>query len=227
MPMVIIKAGWVVKRSYVMLSFIGAASLFGTPSSLAETYPPDVQAKLEACLHVRDASQIASAISACTELLNQASWDADNRARIYMSRGNAFDGSGNATKAIADYDQAIALSPHVALFYYNRGFCYLRLKDEVRAKADFEQAVAVDPNFSYGHYYLGFLALHRKDFNDAIAHFDRAIALNPKMALAYLYRGTAYGKLGNGDKAVADLKDAIKIDPSLAKSIQVDGKLMN
>lgn len=109
-------------RGFGLIMIVAAAAcIVSVSSSCAEDYPPDVRAKLELCFQPKDAAALSAAIEACTTLLSQSTWDTEHRARIYMSRGNAYDVSGNATQAIADYGQAIALSPRVALFYYNRG----------------------------------------------------------------------------------------------------------
>ena len=46
---------------------------------------------------------------------------------------------GDPDAAIADYDQAIALNPQVAMAYYHRGVAHARIGEQGKAIADLER----------------------------------------------------------------------------------------
>ena len=56
--------------------------------------------------------------------------------------------SGDFDRAIADYNQALAINPNYALALYNRGIAYYDKRDFDRATRDMNQAIKLNPNFS-------------------------------------------------------------------------------
>jgi tetratricopeptide (TPR) repeat protein len=48
-------------------------------------------------------------------------------------------------RAIADYTQAIRISPGFAQAYYNRGLSYAETGDVDKARADWEQVLRINP----------------------------------------------------------------------------------
>jgi len=55
---------------------------------------------------------------------------------------------GEFDRAVADYNQALAISPNYALALYNRAFAYYDKRDFERATADMNQAIKLNPNFA-------------------------------------------------------------------------------
>jgi len=137
---------------------------------------------------------------------------------IYYVRGNAHAFKGDLGRAIADYDQAIALQPDYALAYYNRGLAYRDKGDLDHAIADCDQAIALKPDFAVVYLSRGLAYGNRGDLDHAIADYDQAIALKPDFAVAYLSRGLAYGNKGDLDHALADYDQAIALKPDSAEA---------
>jgi tetratricopeptide (TPR) repeat protein len=54
----------------------------------------------------------------------------------YVNRGNAWSASGDFQKAMADYDEALKLSPNLGAANFNRGIVYEKLGQIDKAKAD-------------------------------------------------------------------------------------------
>jgi TPR repeat len=54
----------------------------------------------------------------------------------YVNRGNAWSASGDFQKAVADYDEALKLSPNLGAANFNRGIVYEKLGQIDKAKAD-------------------------------------------------------------------------------------------
>ena len=65
-----------------------------------------------------------------------------------ISRGNAYDDSGNATAALADYNEAIKLEPRSASAYYNRGVVYGNQKKYQLAIDDYTKAIEFSPTYA-------------------------------------------------------------------------------
>ncbi len=60
-----------------------------------------------------------------------------------LNRGFMYATKGDYPRAIEDYDQAIRLSPGVAVAFYNRGVAYARTQDFDRAIQDYDQATRI------------------------------------------------------------------------------------
>lgn len=77
------------------------------------------------------------AIVEYTEEIQKNPKDARYKARAYVSRGIAYAGKLEYDKAIADYNEALRLSPKFSSAYYNRGVAYEEMGEHEKAKADF------------------------------------------------------------------------------------------
>jgi tetratricopeptide (TPR) repeat protein len=75
----------------------------------------------------------------------QAQGSRADSAVSYFARGREWQAKGELERAIADYDQALALNPHRAQIYANRGMAWLRLGQEDKAAADFAECLAFRP----------------------------------------------------------------------------------
>jgi tetratricopeptide (TPR) repeat protein len=100
----------------------------------------------------------------------------------HIARGMAFVQQGAATEAIAEYDQALELTPPGqsarARVYACRAMAWAMRGDSVKAMADAESAVRA----------------------------------NPSMACGYVVRGLFHGRLGHYAAAEADLLQSLAID---------------
>ncbi len=63
----------------------------------------------------------------------------------YAGRGYAWQLKLEPAKAIADYSEAIRLSPKNAKSYVNRGMAYFAMEDFEQALADYDTAIRLDP----------------------------------------------------------------------------------
>jgi len=64
----------------------------------------------------------------------------------YRSRGTAYARKGDYNRAIADFDQAIQISPKDISAHIGRGTAYMEKSDIAHAVADFETAVRIEPH---------------------------------------------------------------------------------
>src|SRR5436190_6779570 len=189
----------------------------------------DEAAKLDAEKRRKDTEEAAK---------RQASLDAENRRKDAMARkkadedasaksqtalrhleqGKSYAASGDHTRAIAEFDEAIRLDPKLTAAYWQRGISHANKADHARAIADYEQAILLDPQLADAYYGRGFSKSMQGDHDGAIADYNQAIRLDPKLAAAYWQRGVSYAKKGDQTRAMADYNEAIRLDPKLARA---------
>lgn len=170
-----------------------------------------------------EASRLAAAPS-----VNPAAHDAYLRGRYFFNRPS----DENLKKAIAQFQEAVKLSPDFAPAYsglsdaylwagYNEGFL---TASEARplAKEAAEKAVALDSNSAEAHTSLAvFKLFYEYDWAGCEQEFRRAIALNPSYAFAHDQFGNGLAYLGRFDESIAEGKRAAALDP-LSPQILVD-----
>ena len=86
-------------------------------------------------------SDLATAITACTVLIQSGGHNDQDRALAYNNRGNAYRQHGDYARAIRDYDQALQLDSQLELAYNGRGATYAASGDAQRAINDYSAAI--------------------------------------------------------------------------------------
>jgi tetratricopeptide (TPR) repeat protein len=152
-------------------------------------------------------------IVACTQSIKSGKWKGNNQAINYGNRGRAYEAKGDYDRAIADYNQAISLSPKNYTFYNSRGISHRNKGDIDRAIADYNQAISLNPKEPDPYYNRGISYRNKGDIEHAIADYSEAIRLNPKDPDFYNNRAYAYRLKGDIDRAIADYSEAIRLAP--------------
>lgn len=126
-------------------------------------------------------------------------------------------------KAIASFQQAIAIDPKFAPAYAGLADCYdlmtdrgLMPDDEAfrLAKQNARAALALAPDSAEAYNALAF-ATYRQDwdFQSAEVDFKKAIQLNPNDAVAHQWYGEFLGDLRRFDESITELRKAVELDP--------------
>ena len=146
----------------------------------------------------------------------------DEKALQYLTRGAAYNYRGDHDLAIADFNEALKLTPVNPLmkfmgFFYRGVTCHDR-GDYDQAIADFDEALGLElPDIAtqtIGLFFHRGVAYNMKgDHEQAMADFTKALELNPKFANAYLSRGFTYIRQENFLDAFADFVTADECDP--------------
>jgi lipoprotein NlpI len=108
-------------------------------------------------------------------------------AHAHYNRGIAYQSKSDYDRAIADFDQTIALDPKDAVAYYSRGIAYKAKGDFDRAIADFDRAIAINPKYMAPYFSRGRLNLFIGALPKALADLNQASELSPKYAYAALW----------------------------------------
>lgn len=163
--------------------------------------------------------------------VNPDSHDAYLKGRYFFNRPS----DDNLKKAIAQFEQAVQLSPDFAPAYsglsdaylwagYNEGFL-TATEARPKAKVAAETAVRLDANSAEAHTSLAvFKLFYEYDWDGCEREFRRAIALNPSYAFAHDQFGLALAFQGRIDEAISEGKRAAELDP-LSPQIPIDAAM--
>ncbi|MER8608866.1 tetratricopeptide repeat protein [Mesorhizobium sp. M1233] len=152
-------------------------------------------------------------IAACTRIIEDGARSPESRAKAYHSRAITWADSGDNDRAIADYDNTIALDPKDTDAYNERGVLWLDKGENDRAIRDFDRAAEVDPKKARAFYNRGLGWARNGDDARAIIDYSQAIELDPAYMQAYNNRGFVFNRMGEFDRAIADFDEAIRLNP--------------
>jgi tetratricopeptide (TPR) repeat protein len=139
-------------------------------------------------------------------------------ARVFNSRGLAYEGMGNDDKAGSDFTNAIELDEKNQEFFLNRGRIFMRQKQYERARSDFSAVIALNPRSAAA--YAGRARAYQEtgNYDRAIADFSVALGIEPGNAPALYGTGVSQKAKGNDEKAIEAFDRLLKIEPNNASA---------
>jgi tetratricopeptide (TPR) repeat protein len=134
--------------------------------------------------------------------------------------GSAYDGNGDYSKAIADFNEALRIDPDNPDALNGRGSAYYSSKKYDSALADFNNVIGRGQRgVSYALYGRGNVYYSTANYNLALDDFNAVISQRHEpLASAFVGRGNVYFYTGNIDDAIRDYGQAIAIDPISASA---------
>jgi len=163
-----------------------------------------------------------------TRSVNPEAHDAYLKGRYFFNRPS----DDNLQKAIAQFEDAVRLSPTFALAFsglsdaylwagYNEGFL-TATEAKPKARAAAEKAVELDDSSAEAHTSLAvFKLFYEYDWPGCEREFRRAFTLNPNYAFAHDQFGMALAFQARFDEAIVEGTRAIELDP-LSPQILLD-----
>jgi tetratricopeptide (TPR) repeat protein len=117
-------------------------------------------------------------LSACRSLIDPSAKGDKGQADAHLADGLLFAWQGNADRAIAAFDQAIAIAPKSTLALLNRGLAHQKQGDSEQALADFNLAIKLAPDDPKLYYNRGLLLREQGDIKRARPDQRRATDLD-------------------------------------------------
>lgn len=120
--------------------------------------------------------------------------------------------SGDKPRAIALYEEILALDPHYAAAYINLGTMQFHLHQFERAEQLYRQATEVDPGYVLAYFDLGNVLDELERLDESIAAYLKAVELAPRYADAHYNLALAYERSGKYRAALKHWQAYLKID---------------
>ena len=134
-------------------------------------------------------------------------------ARGYRLRGGLLSRRGQNDRALADFDEAIRLSPDDPAGFKDRGGVLVRMGQYRRAIDDLNRAIELDPNLATAYLNRGAAYNSLGQYERAIDDLAKAIKLDPKNAGAHTNIGLAYFMVNQYDHSIESLSEAVRLAP--------------
>jgi tetratricopeptide (TPR) repeat protein len=155
------------------------------------------------------------AAAAVPQSTSAPSADAVARAEKFKAAGNALLQAQKYDAALVEYDQAIALNGHVAIYHANKAAALSFLNRHADAVDAAERAIRIDPAYTKAYSRLGLSLLALNRTREALAAYEEAARREPDNAQYATAVQTTRAKLtaaepvvDEGDDADADDDDA-------------------
>ncbi len=159
----------------------------------------------------------AQAIARLTEALS-VSPDLPGAADAHAKMGACYEGLNLSDLALAEYTNAIALSPTAANRLARGRLLHHRLRDKQQAIPDYVEVVLLQPNNWEVLGCLGECQIAAGELDAALGNLNQTLRLKPDSAPAYFFRSFIWMKRGDLEQAMLDVNEAIRFDPKLAVS---------
>lgn len=140
------------------------------------------------------------AIRAFTQAIDSGALDPETLAIAYNNRGVVYDDLGDFARAIADYENALAISPN----------------DETTLH-----------NLAIAHAAQGHAHANLDEHSEAIAAYGRALDIKPDDARTLALRALAHEQAGDIESAILDAEAALRFDPDHAEARAVRSRLVS
>ena len=122
-------------------------------------------------------------------------------------------GKGELETAIAEWKNALAMSPDEPMALYNLGLALSDSKRDEEALVPLRKAVELKPTDARTHTGLGMALLRTKHPDEALEQLQKAIELNPRDAKAQGALGSLLAERGQIQEAIPHFDTALELDP--------------
>ncbi len=200
------------------IKYLGRACFLNKKYDMAKKYYDDALKMnandVELMCYIAELRALGQDLKGALEMYNNAAFEKENYAPIYIGRGMIKFKQKEYSYAIKDIEQGLVLSKYQKI----EDDIYVSLAQSKFETGAFKSAIKVfdtlvkrNPKNEYTLTYRGASKLSVNDFSGAIKDLDEAIKLNPKSYIAYNFRGTAKGGLKQNIEALKDFDMCIKI----------------
>ena len=136
----------------------------------------------------------------------------DEFARL-MNVGKNYYDKGEAQRAIAPFEEAVAINPVDRDARLNLANAYLLAGDATNAVIQARQAIDLDHNSAAAHYVLGCGHLRLREFEPAVMALQTSRDLDPSVGAVAFQLGRAHQELGQFEAAIGLFQELVGFEP--------------
>lgn len=153
------------------------------------------------------------------DMVNLGITQIPSAAELYVARGVLASQTKNATEALADFDRAMQLDPHLAFAGAAEGIAKAQLHDPAAALATLRSAARQHPEDALTQYLLAEVLSEKApepgsaEFTEELAAAKRSIAADPKRVEAHDLLASIYLRSGEVNLSLEQSEAALRLDP--------------
>lgn len=163
------------------------------------------------------------ALAAINEAVRLSAEDNATQAQALLVRANLRD---DAAERTADFDKAVALTPHDPDVFRFRGMYHLGENRAEKALADFDAALAIAPDDGETHEARGLALSVLEKYDEALESFNKAIEHSPDSATAHTHRARVRAIKRDTPGALKDVEHALELQPGSVQALQLHAALL-
>jgi Tfp pilus assembly protein PilF len=148
--------------------------------------------------------------------MNKGEISIEDVAKIFNSRGLAYQGMNEPDKAIDDFSNAISLDEKNPEFFMNRGLAQANQRQYERAVEDFSVVIKLNPQNATAYANRAKAFLDAGNSERAISDYQKFLELEPRNILARYHLGLAYKNLKLDEKALDAFGTLLDAEPKHA-----------
>jgi Tfp pilus assembly protein PilF len=137
----------------------------------------------------------------------------EDRFTRLMSRGNGYLENGDATNAIAIYNEALDLAPENTDVHLNLANADLLAGRNADALESCQQTLRLDHNSAAAYYLMGCAYMRLDQPGPAVQAFQQSQKIDPAVTALNFQLGLAQARLGHLDDAIREFETVIQFDP--------------
>jgi tetratricopeptide (TPR) repeat protein len=163
------------------------------------------------------------AIAACSAAISSGQYKDDQLAELYNSRGAEWRLKDNYERAIADYNESLAIAPRYSAALSNRCWAFAVVGKGAEALADCNESLRLRPGNDGTHNNRCFANFRLGNLDAALEDCQIAINANATRSQATFLRGLIKFRRGDIAGANADIAAAKKIRASIEADFEKFG----
>lgn len=146
-----------------------------------------------------------------------------NTKERWLKEGNLLGIAGNHEGALAAFDCALRLDPHLSYAYIHKSIALVRLRRYQEALDACNQALRLDPSNAFAYIEKGHILNRLRRIEEAMAACNEALRLDSYSTYAYSTKGSVLVSLGRFQEALAACDHALRLDPNNGDAHSVAG----
>lgn len=175
---------------------------------------------------LRQKQRFSDAIDAYDRVIARIRQPVQGNWLIYYSRGIAYERTGQWTRAEADFNHALELSPDQPSVLNYLGYSLADMGRNLdRARDMIQRAAARRPNDGAITDSLGWVLFRQGNFVEASQMLERAVGLEPEDPTITEHLGDAYWATGRKIEAQYQWRRALTLNPTPADAAKLEAKI--